>query len=397
MFKHLRILALAALVLLTGCGEKSAPSEAPANFSVTPGDSQVVLHFTQEPGMTYWLFYAPATGINRDNYLSYTGAQLIRDVYDGGAIAGLANGQIYSFFMNASNGSGPAGPTTATISVTPRPAGGSWVANPIIGNGANANAVTFGLSHFVTVTTGGGIYYSDDGQNWTASDNAGTSANLNGVTLGSNATVMVAVGDAGTLLSSTDALTWTPHASGTSANLNSVAAFGGTYIAVGEGGTILYSTDGTTWSARTSPVMENLRKVVYVRDDFVAVGDNGTVLTSPDGNAWTKQNSGTGATLYDVAYGNNTFVGVGAAGTLMTSPDLVTWTPLALDPSITLYAATFGSQFIAVGQNGTTLVSPDGVSWNFVASATSADLYAIVFGSGTYLAVGQNGASQYSN
>ena len=51
-------------------------------------------------------------------------------------------------------------------------------------------------------------------------------------------------------------------------------------------GTILSSSDGISWTTRTPGVASTLRGVAYGANRFVVVGDNGTVLTSaPVGSA----------------------------------------------------------------------------------------------------------------
>ena len=76
------------------------------------------------------------------------------------------------------------------------------------------------------------------------------------------------------------------------------------FVTVGHSGTILTSSDGITWTERTSGTSNSLGGVTYGNGTFVTVGGTGTTLTSPDGNSWTKRTSGTYNSLYDVTYGN---------------------------------------------------------------------------------------------
>ena len=73
-------------------------------------------------------------------------------------------------------------------------------------------------------------------------------------------------------------------------------------MTVGESGTILTSSDGVTWTSRTSGTSDKIREVTYGNSTFVTVGDNGTILTSTDGTSWTLRTSGTTHTLYGVTY-----------------------------------------------------------------------------------------------
>ena len=65
------------------------------------------------------------------------------------------------------------------------------------------------------------------------------------------------------------------------------------FIAVGDNGTIITSSDGTTWTARTSGTTEYLRGGAYGNSTLVVVGASGTILTSSDGTTWTSRTSGT--------------------------------------------------------------------------------------------------------
>jgi hypothetical protein len=92
------------------------------------------------------------------------------------------------------------------------------------------------------------------------------------------------------------------------ARLFGVAYGNGTFVAVGGLGTILTSTDGVTWTSETSGINYHLWGVTYGNGTFVAVGDDGTILTSTDGVTWTSETSGTNYNLEGVTYGNGTFV-----------------------------------------------------------------------------------------
>ena len=75
------------------------------------------------------------------------------------------------------------------------------------------------------------------------------------------------------------------------------------YVAVGAGGTILTSSDGISWTSRTSGTSQPLTGISYGGSTFVAVGASGTILTSSDGTSWTSRTSGTSQALSGVSYG----------------------------------------------------------------------------------------------
>jgi hypothetical protein len=125
--------------------------------------------------------------------------------------------------------------------------------------------------------------------------------------IGFAAGLWVAVGDKGTILTTTDpdSRSWTGQTSGTTFNLRDIIEDGsGTFVVVGEGGVILTSTDAITWTAQTSGTTEDLWGIEYDPTGlYVVVGTNGTILNSPDGVTWTPRSSPINQWLRDVAVG----------------------------------------------------------------------------------------------
>lgn len=76
----------------------------------------------------------------------------------------------------------------------------------------------------------------------------------------------VAAGDAGTVLTASDAFLWTAHATPVTGALRGVTTDGSLTIAVGDSGTIVTSVDNTTWVAATSPLAVNLQAVTHPRE-----------------------------------------------------------------------------------------------------------------------------------
>lgn len=72
-------------------------------------------------------------------------------------------------------------------------------------------------------------------------------------------------------------------------NVNGVAIGSDTLVAVGEAGKIVTAGGTSTWAVRDSGVAEDLNSIIHkgAGGEFVAVGDNGIVLTSTDGVSWT--------------------------------------------------------------------------------------------------------------
>ena len=100
----------------------------------------------------------------------------------------------------------------------------------------------------------------------------------------------------------------------------------GKFISVGQTGTILTSSDGISWDNVSSGSTENLRAVAYGNKTLAIAGYSGTILTSNDAVTWTTRTSGTSENFYEVTYGNGLYVAVGAAGTILTSSGGYSWT-----------------------------------------------------------------------
>jgi hypothetical protein len=387
-----RALALTAAALLVSCGSDNtdnAPKSAPTGFSVTAGDSSVVVTWDMEPGLTYWIFSAAAPSITRDNFNQFAGARITQPATSPQLITGLVNGTTYSFLINATKSGSAAGPATTSIAAVPRLAGNTWTAGTPLG--ADLNAIGFGVAKYIAVGAGGAIFTRGTGlaDDWTAAT-SGVTAALNGVAAGG---LLVVVGDGGTLITSSDAVTWTAQTSGTTARLNSVLFAQFAYVAVGDNGTILRSTDATTWTAVTSGTTANLYAIAVLGSRMLAAGANGTLLSSTDaGLTWTPVTSGTTNTLRGLAATSNLYVAVGDAGTILTSTDLAAWTAATSPTTQNLLRVTFGTQLVAVGTGGTALLSTDGLTWTAANTGTTADLRGLLHGATlNYYAVGAGG------
>ena len=93
--------------------------------------------------------------------------------------------------------------------------------------------------------------------------------------------------------------------------LNSVAAgANGIFVAVGTAGTILSSPNGVDWTERNSGTNNGLYSVIWGDGIFAAGGDSGTIVTSANGAEWTVRRSGGGAKIQSIAWGNGKYVAV---------------------------------------------------------------------------------------
>ena len=184
-----------------------------------------------------------------------------------------------------------------------------------------------------------------------------------------------AVGDAGTIVHTTDAgASWSAQSSGTIANLNGVWFAGATAgVAVGNSGTVLRTRDGgQVWTRQTLASGENLMDVCFANADTGwAVGSSGAVLRTVSGGAsWSKINL-TGSVLQSVAFaGTRDGWVVGALGLVYGTHDAgQSWFQVqTVVTSQTLKAVwrRGAAEAWAVGDQGVaprTIVTPDSVAW----------------------------------
>ncbi len=296
----------------------------------------------------------------------------------------------------------PGGPGTMVTS----PDGNIWTdRSPPTAQPLPLFAVAYGRSQFVAV--GGNladnvVVTSPDGISQTNRP-LGRNTDLigipfSGVVYANNQ--YVAVGRFGTIVTSSDAITWTLRSSTTDNDLQAIAYANSQFVAVGTLGTIVSSADGLRWTNRPSGTTNALRGVAYGNNQFVAVGDSGTVATSPDGLNWMNRASGAG-NLYAVGYGNHQFIAVGNPGTIATSFDAITWSGRAASgPSANFSDITYGNnQYVAVGSTsactdtnavfcGVTATSSDGIAWSHRNLGVNVGFSHITYGNHQFVAVG---------
>jgi hypothetical protein len=384
-----------------GCYKMGTSALPPPAFTATAGDGRVVLNWTADPGVEYWLFAATDPSITATVWAGLANSQAYPLAVAPFYICGLPDGTQYWFAANGRVNGGPAGPSSPTISATPHYGGDSWSVNsPLSQNlygvgyvnlttcGNNSNNAA---GNFAAVGGSSAIYTSADGVSWSSRTAPagfsndffavdGYAANLNNPA--NPGLRWVSVGDGGAIVYSNDGVSWIGARAYDLANpaLRSLVHAGAAFVAVGDTGTILYSADGLVWTAYSSGTSANLRGVAHGAI-YVAVGDNGTLLTSADGITWAAHASGTSSTLRHVTSLGSTYVAVGDNGAIVVSMDGgSTWSaqsPLAGAPSLVSVAAqsqllagatvvgtTVNSRFVVVDSSGNAYTSADGINWS---------------------------------
>ncbi|WP_221176014.1 tandem-95 repeat protein [Brevibacillus fluminis] len=239
--------------------------------------------------------------------------------------------------------------------------------------------VRYGAGEWLALGVSDTIASSGDGKHWTLYHTGGFNEWADAVYDGGN-WILVGSGKiyqspAGTAASDTG---WTALKTDFDNYLWGIAYGGGKYVAVGDKGTILTSSNKFSWSTQqlSGEIGNFFTAVVYANGKFVTVSSSGCIYTSTDGQSWSKAYSGS-STINSVTFGNGKFVAVGD-GKAYTSMDGNAWSSTTTNSSM-LYSVDYGNnKFAAVGAGGTLITSADGVSWAPTEqSNTAQDLYAV--------------------
>jgi len=221
--------------------------------------------------------------------------------------------------------------------------------------------------------------------------------------------------------------TWTSRTSGTTLDLNSIAANDTHAVVVGDNNAILRSSDGTVWSDVSPPEFNNnsFNDVIWTGSEFIAVGQDydfdinpegweGVIYTSPTGQTWTRAYETDEATteLNGIAYDDAaTLIAVGESATILRKNGASAWTSVTSDVTAThiLQDVAYGDgHFVFVGHattpsfNGDVEVrnSTDGLTWADHSANTSLaswqDFREIEFVDGAFHASGFYGRARRS-
>jgi photosystem II stability/assembly factor-like uncharacterized protein len=196
--------------------------------------------------------------------------------------------------------------------------------------------------------------------------------------------VWVVVGTEGLVARSDDFETWTPVPVGVTQTLRSIEYYYDTersfsiFVAVGDAGTIISSIDnGLTWTINNTITAVNLKSVKFLNNNWIIVGDRGTVLISPDAEVWENYNTGYKYNLNDVTFINNQYFAVGNKGSILESNDPTTTWELRLSNQTTdLYSIANNSRDpVVVGDAGTVLVQADSYTVDWAVRGVSFEMF----------------------
>jgi hypothetical protein len=156
------------------------------------------------------------------------------------------------------------------------------------------NEVTHGNGQFVAVGDGNfdAVFFtSPDGATWSDHTNYGPGKNARGIAF-ANGLFVAALND-GVILHATNATagtnwpwvgSWQYGATSfgfqNGRNLRGATWSNGLWVAVGNQGTIITSTTAAVWRDRRAPTFENLHAVRHINNTFIAIGNQGIILQS---------------------------------------------------------------------------------------------------------------------
>ena len=395
----------------------------PVNANVQQGSNalfQLVAHSASP--LTYQWFYGDGSFDGSDQSIEgATNATLVLSNADSWA------GQV--FRVAISDGTGYLLSLPASLQVSPAAtAGGGRFAHWHLDSSVPVSSiagVAYGNGHYVAAGTDvsgvTSILESDDGIQWNKQSPGplnpqwmSSAPQLNGVALGNG--TFVIVGDAGTVLTSTDAVAWSSHALTPVAapTLQGVTFDQGLFVAVSndDNGSLWSSSDGVTWTNSGFEFERSFQSVAAGAGYFVAVGD--TILGSENGVDWNPAQFpdnllGDYGNFDSVCFGNGVFLatkqqtrsnpGVGACGSpgLFLSLDHTNWIDVTPTNGLQFMRVTFGNgQFVAVDSSSAGITfSTDGINWSPPlpvgdAAHSVCGTPSIGFAQGLFIAAGQD-------
>lgn len=280
----------------------------------------------------------------------------------------------------------------------PLPADAAWVARPsgvtdtLDGVWASPDA-----SLVVAVGDRGTIVVSRDrGATWSAAS-SGSAANLAAV-WGSGASDVYAVGAGATILHSTDgARTWTPEVLGATTDLLSIWGSGPDNVFVGGENSTVYRSrsGGETWRALFTPAITRIAGLWGTSNlELFAVAHVGLVYTQNGGDKFFNTAVSVSQQNAVWASGFRDVYTVNSLGIVTHYDGTETLKKTELTPVRSLYGVwgTRAEDVYAVGARGRIVHSSDrGESWAGQDSGTAVDLRAVHGAAGVVFAVGEGG------
>ncbi len=256
--------------------------------------------------------------------------------------------------------------------------------------------VAYGNGRWVIVGDAGSILTSTDGVEWAPAANPAAPAGLEDVVFGNG--MFVAAGrNFNVLVTSPDGLAWTKQTPAMS-GVTELIHDGTRFMAVMAGGGVKISTNGVNWASQPGvPANYDIGGIAFGNGTYVEAGYKRTgqppeVFSKSAGGEWAQRDSKLEENLMNASFGLGVFLVYGQDGALATSPDGVEWTPRTAPHTGFIWdMASNGQHLVAAAQWGRLLISPDGINWTKHETDLPWHLTDIAYGDGTFVAVGWDG------
>lgn len=192
-------------------------------------------------------------------------------------------------------------------------------------------------------------------------------------------------------MSSNDIQTWNRVNIPTSNYLYGIAYGADKYIAVGDYGTLISSSDGINWTVQKALSMIQATYITYAKNIFLVVGTDGALFISNNGINWLPLNSLTSKGLFFAGFVQGKFFISGEDGFIGYSTDGVDWNAATtnLQKETIVSIVSDGTKFLAFSSSGKVLVSNDGITWSasFDLGANTT-VNSAIYNNGYFIAVG---------
>lgn len=215
------------------------------------------------------------------------------------------------------------------------------------------------------------ILTSPDGTTWTRQSTEPRDSSFYDIAYGNG--IFVATSPGASLVS-TDGVSWQFAPDRALQGNVGLAFVDEEFVAWGSGGTILRSSDGVTWTEENADGVWDVWHLAWINEQWLGAGvegisrpyeaspDGPLVLRSADLSNWTSSRPFSKQLPRDFAYGAGSYVSVFHEQAPMTSTDGVSWTSTDGDEAIGTDVVFADGKFVTVGPDGV-FTSGDGKSW----------------------------------
>ena len=223
------------------------------------------------------------------------------------------------------------------------------------------------------------IYSSSDGFDWEV-NLTGNYSRLNSIFYSQIINKLIAVGDSGTILTSSDGLTWESH----NVDFNDIIydkelKLFVAFKSLGNDDYVGLSSDCVNWTTVTLdvPSFVTLQSIMYnyLQNKLIIVGDYGIILSSEDGSNWENNYGRIKNFLLCVTYISelSLFFALGGSRRILKSNDGLTWESVYYEAGFAIFDVCYSktqNKIVAVcndqSENSMILYSLDGgVTWNY--------------------------------